>query len=66
MRVAGHGHWIRLGDHSLGLLNAPQKAAEVETHLTRRIWLLERNKERDEGPRKDALKIGSRLQDVKG
>lgn len=66
MRVAGEGPWIRLGDHPLGLPNASERTAELESHLMRRIWTLDRNKERDKGPGKDALKIRSRTQNVKG
>lgn len=66
MRVTSEGPWIRLGDHPLGLWNAPERTAELESHLTRRIRPLERNKEGDKGPGKDALKIRSRQQNVKG
>lgn len=66
MRVTGEGPWIRLGDHPLDLRNAPGSTAELESHLTRRICPLERNKEGDKGPGKDALKIRSRPQNVKG
>ena len=66
MTVAGKGLWTRLGDHPLGLSDAPERAAKLESHLTRRIWLPERNKEGDKGPGQDVLKIRSRLQDVKG
>lgn len=66
MRVASEGPWIRLGEHPLGLPNVPERAAELKSHLMRKFWLLEEKKEGDKGTGKDALKIRSRLQNVKG
>lgn len=45
MWVAAERLWVRLGDPPLGLLDAPERTAELNSDLALRIRPLERNRE---------------------
>lgn len=49
VRVAAEGLWVRLGVSPLGLQDAPERTAELNSDLALRIRPLERNREGKQG-----------------